>query len=89
MKATFTVDDTFNELIEAIEIPEFYVHDLIKASWNSKFLHTINDAFKANFATKMICPKLLGSKESVPYFISASADRKIRYCSVVQDERFN
>ena len=92
MKATFTVDDTFNEAIEPVEIPEFYAHDPIKlnkTSWNSKFLHTLNEVYKANYASKIICPKLLGSKESVPYFISASADRKIRYWSVVKDERFN
>ena len=92
MKATFTVDDTMNDSIEPAAVPEFYAHDPIKLNktfWHSKFLDNINDSFNSNYVTKVLSPKMPNSKESVPYFFSASTDRKIRYWSVVKGDRFD
>lgn len=91
MKSTYTVDDTMNESIEPVEVPEFYAHDpikLSKTSWSSRFLDNIHGCFGANYVTKIVSPTLSGENQSVPYFITSSTDRKIRYWSLVKDKRY-
>ena len=89
MKATFTVDDSSNIAHEPVEVSEFYTHDPISISrcaHSSKFNGAIYRAYASNYITKILWPRLCCSQYSVPYFISAGTDRKIRYWSIANNK---